>query len=120
MPDFCEHLEDYGVQYVRVEAAYGALLAQVERVVSGRADDTALDLLERLTLDWRDEVNDLRRRMVEMVRHGRADAPDDDGSAVRCCLCGAELPRLEFGDLAVGPEGALALRGQPLTAPAAV
>ncbi|HPF69823.1 MAG TPA: hypothetical protein PLQ13_04055 [Candidatus Krumholzibacteria bacterium] len=116
----CEHCEDYGVQFVRAEAAYRALLAQVEAVASGRVDDAALDLLERQLMDWRSEVELLRKRLVEMVRNGRIDLPGSErpaATAGTCALCGESLPRLAFPDLGVDAAGALTYQGRALFQP---
>ena len=120
MTEFCEHLEEYGVQYERAAGAYGALLAQVGRVAEGNADDDSLDLLERLLRDWRDEVVELRRLLVERVKAGDVELPGavepepadaGAGTSPRCVDCGAPLPRLAFPEIGESAD-APAVRGQ--------
>ncbi len=120
--DFCEHLDDYGVRYVRAEAAYRALLAQVERVAAGAADDDALDLLERMLHDWQDEVKVLRKRLVALVKAGQVELPEAEADAApvgpACCAdCGAVVPRLVFNDFRVEADSAT-FRGHALPRPA--
>ena len=120
--EFCEHLDDYGVRYVRAEAAYRALLAQIERVAAGAADDDALDLLERMVHDWQDEVKILRKKLVVLVKEGQVELPDVEEAAApsgpACCAdCGAQVPRLVFNDFRVEADNAT-FRGRALPRPA--
>ena len=120
--EFCEHLDDYGVRYVRADAAYRALLAQVERVAAGAADDDALDLLERMLHDWQDEVKVLRKKLVVLVKEGQVELPEADEneapSGGACCAdCGAAVPRLVFNDFRVDADRAT-FRGSALPRPA--
>lgn len=120
--EFCDHLDDYGVRYVRAEAAYRALLAQVERVAAGARDDDALDLLERMLHDWQDEVKVLRKRLVALVKAGQVELPaagqHEGPSGPVCCVdCGAEVPRLVFNDFRVEADRAT-FRGRALPRPA--
>ena len=120
--EFCEHLDDYGVRYVRADAAYRALLAQIERVAAGAADDDALDLLERMLHDWQDEVKVLRKKLVVLVKEGQVELPeveeDEASSGPACCAdCGAQVPRLVFNDFRVEADSAT-FRGRALPRPA--
>jgi hypothetical protein len=115
----CEHLDDYGVLYVRAEAAYKAMLAQVDVVAAGVADDDTLDLLERMLRDWREEVESLRRCLVDLVRRGRVVLPEGACADVAgtCDLCGEPLPRLVFPDFTTTDAGAPTYRGTALPQP---
>ncbi|MBE0565653.1 MAG: hypothetical protein IH621_06850 [Krumholzibacteria bacterium] len=116
--EFCDHLGEYGVQYVRAEASYRAMLAQFDRVRAGAADDDSLDLLECLVRDWRDEVKLLRKRFVTLAREGRIAVPgggaEDAADGPRCAECEAVIPRLEFRDFTVAEAGEATYRGQVL------
>lgn len=117
----CDHLGDYGVQYVRADAAYRAMLAQLDRVAVGAVDDDSLDLLERLVKDWQDEVRTLRKRLVALARDGRvtvAARGEEEAAPAPCCAeCGAVVPRLEFRDFTIAEEGDATYRGQALPVP---
>jgi hypothetical protein len=106
--EFCEHLDHYGANWIRAEAAYGALTAAIDRVIDQGPSDDHLDLLEVAVGEWQYEVNTLRERFLALVRQGAVDLPapapeapdaeesDPDQGEPVCSTCGSLLPRLTW------------------------
>lgn len=121
---FCHHLEEYGVQFVRAEAAYEAFNAMVDRAVSEedtselkRALDTALD-------DWQRETRALRTAFQELHTQGKIVLPRNALSGHRpnselpglakCAQCRHPVPRLQFSEWQIAHNGAVNFRGEEL------
>jgi len=58
--EFCEHLGDYGANWIRAEGAYRAMNASIDRILEGGPSDEHLDLLEVAVGDRSYEVTHLR------------------------------------------------------------
>ena len=100
--EFCDHLHDYGANWIRAEAAYRALTGAVDRVRDQGASDDRLDHLEVALGDWEYEVTQLRQRFVNLVRQGAVGLPEDTvepeegGATPTCSRCGFAIPRLTW------------------------
>lgn len=121
---FCPHLEEYGVQFARAEAAYEAFNAMVDRAVSEentpqlkRALDTALE-------DWQRETRALRKSFQELHAQGKIVLPRNALSGQRpnseapglakCARCRYPMPRLQFSEWQIAHNGAVNFRGEEL------
>ena len=126
--EFCEHLSDYGSNWIRAEASYVALTRAMERILDQGASDDHLDLLEVALGDWKYEVKQLRQRFVNLVRQGVIGLPENQGSrsddsesgAPACADCGFTVPKLSWPEWDVQEAGAKRFRGTVLPTPQAV
>lgn len=120
--EFCEHLGVYSHNWIRAEAAYRALGAAAERLVTEGPTDDCLDLMEVTLRDWQFEVKNLRERFTALVKGGVIELPEPDGteddavSAEACCAtCGFAVPRLSWPDWARNETGRTSFRGNELS-----
>ena len=126
--EFCEHLSDYGTNWIHAEVSYVALTRAVERILDQGASDDHLDLLEVALGDWEYEVKQLRQRFVNLVRQGVIGLPEDQGSrsddsgicAPACADCGFTVPKLSWPEWDGQEAGAKRFRGTVLPTSRAV
>ena len=117
--EFCEHLDQYGTNWVRAEAAYRALTAAIDRVIDRGPSDDHLDLLEVAVGEWQYEVQALRERFLALVRRGAVELPpsgagDADPAEPVCSICGSRLPRLTWPEWNVHGTAPATYRGADL------
>lgn len=116
--EFCDHLADYGNNWIRAEASYGALTAAIDRILDQGATDSHLDLLEVSLGEWEYEVKQLRERFVALVKQGAVEVPatgEAEGSV--CKACGFAVPKLTWPEWNVQTAGRPRFRGAELPAP---
>jgi len=121
---FCQHLEEYGVQFVKTEAAYKAFNALVDRAVAEEDTSDLRRALERALDDWQREVRTLRNMFMELYNAGRILLPKNAlnrhhhepghmGQA-RCSDCFRDIPRLVYPEWQLAHNGAVNFRGEEL------
>ena len=122
---FCQHLEEYGVQYTRTEAAYQAFNAMMDRVLQAEDATTLVESLARALEDWNKESQALRKMFFEMYGSGKILLPErhfqkgrkpgrGPSGRAKCRECSREIPRLEFKEWQVAYNGAVNFRGEEL------
>ena len=117
-PRFCEHLEEYGSLYTRVEASYLQCNDLVARILSEGAD---AELVESLTValdEWLLAGQELRSALVDLVADGRVLIPKMKPHArkrhgsFRCSKCRFEIPTLKFSDWQFAGNGTVSFQGE--------
>jgi len=129
--EFCDHLDEYGVQYTRTEASYRQCVNLLERIM---ADDRPLELtglVATAVLDWTAEDERLREMLVEQVGAGKVRVPSHivkhfDAGAYQtlrvtpksehpiCADCGFSVPRLAYPEWKLAANGEASFQGQDL------
>jgi hypothetical protein len=132
---FCEHLDQYGVQYTRTEASYRQCVNLLERLMNGGPSPELVPLVTSALQEWSYEDQKLREMLVNEVRDGRVLVPSgivprEGAAAIRlrrrakksshpvCATCRFAVPRLEYPEWQFAHNGQVSFRGQDLVLPA--
>ncbi len=126
MPErFCSHLEEYGVLFIKTEAAYQVFNTMMDRAVSEQDETDLCRSLEKALEDWQQATRALRDRFLELFNSGRILLPKGalahgnkrglnlSGHA-KCSDCYREIPRLVFPEWQLAHNGAVNFRGEEL------
>lgn len=114
---FCEHLDEYGVQYVKTEAAYQQCNHLVARIQEDGGDSGLVELLEEALLEWKRENTQLRADFSLLVKEGHVRLPKMKKMRPRCSQCDFVVPKLEYKEWAIAYNGVAALNGEELMVP---
>lgn len=128
---FCEHLDEYGVQYTRTEASYRQCVNLLERLLAGGPSPELVPLVTSAVEEWSYEDRKLREMLVDAVRDGRVLVPSgivlrEGAAAIRlrrrakktghpiCVDCRFVVPRLEYSEWQFAHNGQVSFRGREL------
>ncbi len=132
---FCDHLDQYGVQYTRTEASYRQCVSLLERLMSDGPNQELVVLVTTALREWAQEDQKLRDMLVREVQAGRVRVPSgivrrQDVTAAKrrrrakrkghpvCAECRFIIPRLEVPEWKFAHNGEVSFQGQELLAPA--
>ncbi len=130
---FCDHLDEYGVQYTRTEASYRQCMALVDRILSEGPTFELVGLVNAALQEWAGEDQKLREMLVSEVTQGRVRVPNviahghgrdrrrqarKSHSRPVCSTCRFEVPRLEYPEWKIAHNGEATFRGQDFLTPA--
>ena len=125
--EFCEHLEEYGVAFVRAQASYGNCLNLVDKIIEDPTKKELRTTLEKALDEWVLETRQLRELFKNLAKDGEIKLitnPDlkemsnlNPISAI-CCECSFQIPRLEFSEFDLTDERNPTYHGQNLPQPA--
>lgn len=115
--NLCTHLDEYGVLYVKAEAAYNQCLNLLDRVLADGPGDGLLDLLSEAVATWKNETIELRETFADLVEDGVVGLPQKNIKAPTCLQCQCRIPRLEFPEWTMAANGVTMYRGNDLPQP---
>jgi len=115
--DFCEHMDTYGVQYTKTEAAYRQCNHLVSRIQEDGGDRALVDLLEVALSQWKADNKKLRTEFCSLVEDGKIALPKKTHGHPHCQECGFAIPKLEYSEWKIAHNGVAALNGEELLAP---
>ena len=117
---FCDHLDEYGVQYTRTEASYQQCVNLLERIMADGEQAALSALVVQAVQDWTDEDVKLREMLVEQVQAGTIRLPANLHLALKqgkhpvCAECNFAVPRLEYPEWALAANGEASFQGHEL------
>ncbi len=114
---FCEHLDAYGVQYVKTEAAYEQCNNLVAQIQNNGASKGLIDLLQKALQEWKSDNSRLRKEFCALVEEQKIVLPLLPQTRPKCAECGLEVPKLEYKEWKIASNGVAALNGEELMAP---
>ncbi len=136
---FCDHLDEYGAQFIRTEACYKQCVNLLDEIMSAGPKAELVGLVTAALQEWSQEDQKLRDMLVAEVRAGRVRIPSGivrhQGVSVArkrrlakksghpiCATCKFVVPRLQYPEWSFAHNGEPAFRGQELnlTVPAPV
>ncbi len=123
---FCDHLDEYGAQYVRTEASYKQCVSLLDRMMSSGPMPDLVDLVTKSIAEWSTEDQKLREMLVAAVRSGQVRVPAgilNKASEHRrreakkaahpvCSKCRFPVPRLTYPEWQFAFNGAVSFRGE--------
>ncbi len=124
----CSHLDDYGVQFGAVEAAYRRCLLLVDAILADGAGDGRASDLAGAIAEWRQQDGRLRELLVELVKAGRVQAPRRPNTPrphrastlsgpLHCATCRRAVPRLKYAEWQFAHNGTVSFRGNEFNLP---
>ncbi len=135
--EFCDHLDEYGVQYIRTEASYNQFVSLLDRIMVGGPVPEMVELVTAAMREWSLEDDKLRTLLVEQVKEGKVRIPRgivSQGGKTKtrkrqvakkigrpvCANCRFVVPRLEYPEWTFAHNGAVAFRGSDFHNPEVV
>ncbi len=123
--DFCEHLDEYGVLYIKAEASYHQCVNLLDNLVEEVENQELVENLNRILGEWVQETGELRVAFAALVEDGEIEMvkasshlrKSHDGYSAVCGSCNHHLPRLEFNEFKQDREGIFTFRGHELPQP---
>lgn len=117
-PEFCEHLEQYGLLYAETDTAYQNCLTLMDRFLAGDAGDNLVYEIKESLDGWERQTRTLRSNFVVLTEKGHVLLPrEGQNTSPVCGHCGGVVPRLEFPEFKFEDDGTVLFRGQELLAP---
>ena len=132
---FCEHLDEYGAQYIRTEASYQQCVNLLDRIMSGSPEAELVALVSAALQEWSVEDAKLREMLVAAVRAGHVRVPlalvqraqntnrnrkaHYSGHMI-CAICRSVVPRLTYPEWKIASNGVTSFKGHELPVLAAV
>ena len=119
---FCDHLQDYGALYERVETCEARCNELFAGILANGSNPAAVGELIGAVEAWRQVDRELRAALVELVSEGRILIPKKKPRAVMrhgapCCSeCGLRIPKLRLQGWEIAANGAVAFQGRELAA----
>jgi hypothetical protein len=117
---FCEHLDAYGAQYTKTEAAYHQCNHLVRKIQDEGGNDGLVGLLEQALTEWKSDNEKLRAEFCSLVGGGEIILPAKVRKHPRCSECGFEVPKLEYKEWSIACNGVAELNGEELMVPLGV
>ena len=117
---FCEHLQDYGAQYSKAEAAYRHCNGLVESILAGEVDSEQVEQLAMAVEEWMASDRSLRESIVDLAHLGRVKVPRKKPHAtkrhgtIRCSECGFKIIKLKYSEWAISANGLAHFQGKEL------
>ena len=127
----CDHLDEYGAQYVRTKASYEQFVDVMDRLFAEGPLPELVDLMRKSLADWAEEDEKLKQLLVTEVSKGHVRVPR--GILARrgvkakqmrrharshghpCCAhCRRTVPRLSYPEWKVAYNGTATFRGREL------
>jgi hypothetical protein len=120
----CSHLEQYASQFTVTEAAYRLCVQRVDAVLAEGPGNGRAPLVTKAIEDWRQQDEQLRSLLVELVKAGRvrvprrmtAPAPHRHNVGMQgtiiCATCRRTVPRLKYTDWQFAHNGVVTYRGR--------
>lgn len=123
--DFCEHLDEYGVLYIKAEASYHQCVNLLDNLVEEVENQDLAENLNQTLEEWLQETRELRETFAELVEDGEIELvqasshlrKSHGGLSAMCGSCQHHLPRLEFHEFKQDREGIFTFRGHELPQP---
>jgi hypothetical protein len=128
---FCDHLDEYGVQYTRTEASYRQCVNLLERIMDENSPGGLTSLVASAVKEWTEEDEKLRAMLVAAVVAGKVwvptaivknaaqISPRSRHSAKEkehpvCAECGFAVPRLNYPEWKLAANGEVSFKDQDL------
>ena len=67
-PNFCEHLDEYGVVYGRAQASYDSCLHLMDKLIEDLHEPQLRRTMEKLLDEWVLETRKMRSHFEELVK----------------------------------------------------
>jgi len=128
---FCDHLDEYGAQYIRTEASYKQCVNLLDRLMNDGPAPELVELVTTALREWATEDNTLRQMLLDAVSGGQVRVPRGilSNSSARernraktkshpvCSTCHFVVPRLIYPEWTFAHNGAASFRGVPVPGP---
>ncbi|MFT5234532.1 MAG: hypothetical protein ACI9UK_001893 [Candidatus Krumholzibacteriia bacterium] len=128
---FCDHLDEYGVQYTRTEASYRQCVNLLERIMDENAPGGLTSLITSAVREWTEEGEKLRTMLVTAVAVGEVRVPtaivknaaqksprsrqsSKENEHPICAACGFAVPRLDYPEWKLAANGNVSFKDQEL------
>lgn len=127
----CQHLDEYGAQYVRTRASYLQFVDVMDRLFAAGPLPELVALAQDSLAAWAAEDEKLKQLLVEEVAKGHVRVPRGilGRGGVRakqkrrqararshpvCALCRKNVPRLKYPEWKIAHNGVATFRGREL------